>query len=120
MQEHVHDERETSQISKVSLRVDERGVVVAVHLAHGMFGGTTGERVEACWERITRGTRTRLSQLVPKFASLWSGRPRNQKWSWGVEWFAVLLKVPIHPVKYTSSEKQECVSGTMVFANDLH
>jgi len=70
VREHVHDERGTSQISKVSLRLDEPGAVAVVGLEHGNLGRMAGGRVEACWERIMRGTRTQLSQLVPKFVSL--------------------------------------------------
>ena len=79
MQEHVHDERGTSQILKVLLRVDEPAAAVAADLVHEELGGMAVRRVGACWGRIMRGTRTLLSQLVPKFVSLMSGRPQNRK-----------------------------------------
>jgi hypothetical protein len=68
MRAHVHDERGTDQIPKVSRRMDEPGA--AVDLAHGKLEGTAAERVGACWERTMRGMRTQLIQLVPKFVSL--------------------------------------------------
>ena len=79
--------------------VDEWGAAVVVDLVHRKLGGMAGERVEEYWERIMRGTRTPLSQPVPKFVSLYSGRPQNRKRSLGAEWFAGLLKAPIESVK---------------------
>lgn len=69
----MHDERGTSQISKLLLRVDEPAAAAAVVVGHGnlsMLGCMTGERVEACWGKIMRGMRTQSSQLVPKFVGL--------------------------------------------------
>ena len=88
MREHVHDERGTSQISKVSLRLDEPGAAEGVDLAHAKLGYLAGERVEGCWGRITKGTRTRSSQWFPMFVSLQLVRPQNRKRSSDVQWCA--------------------------------
>lgn len=90
MREHVHDERGTSQISKVSLRMDGPGAAEVVDLAHAKLGYLAGERVEECWGRITKGTRTRSSQRFPMFVSLHLGRPRNRKRSLDAQWCAGL------------------------------
>jgi len=102
MREHVYDERGMSQISKVSLKVGEPGAVVVVDLAHAKLGNMSGGHVEACWGRITRGTRTHSSQYFPKFVSLQSGRPQNWKRSLDAQQFAGLLQTKIRPIKRAS------------------